>query len=158
RRPRGPNRNKRRLMPTVDDTLPEVGSFELEVFSGGRLGRHTTSTFKVRADAIALEQNGILLLSISGPETSVKGITAAPRSSNKDQGRVCYKAHVGDVRAIDLMRCADGYRVYRTKLPYGLWHVLCLAERDGFLPALTEEAFWQHLQAEQFTTPLVRDW
>src|SRR5262249_17318037 len=49
-------------------------------------------------------------------------------------------------------------RIYRTKLEYGLWHVLCLAKRVGFMPVMTEETVWQLLRGEQFTTPLLRDW
>jgi hypothetical protein len=100
----------------------------------------------------------MLLLSVVGPETSVKALTAGLRCSNKDQQRVEYSAYVGNVSESVLSRCPEGYRIYRTKLDYGLWHVLCLAKREGFLPVLTDEALWQYLQSDQFTTPLLREW
>src|SRR5262249_41367979 len=109
-------------------------------------------------DAIGLNGNEILLLSVAGPETSVKALTAGLRSSGKAQGRIDYSAQVGSVSETYLTRCPDGYRIYRNKLGYGLWHVLCLAKKEGFMPVLTEDALWQHLQSSQFTTPLVREW
>jgi hypothetical protein len=142
----------------LDGSTPDLGSFQFEVFGSGRTGRRTSSRFRLRCNVIGVHQNEILLLSVVGPETSVKALTAGLRSSAKDQGRVEYSAHVGSVHGSSLSRCSDGYRVYRTKLDYGLWHVLCLSNRGGFLPVLTDEALWQHLQSDQFTTPLLREW
>ena len=53
-----------------------------------------------------------------------------------------------------LIKCPDGYRIYRSKLEYGLWHVLCLAKREGFMPVVSDETVWQLLQSGRFTTPL----
>jgi hypothetical protein len=136
----------------------EIGSFDFEVFSSGRSGHRRSSQFRVRCDAIGLHNDEILLLSIVGPETSVKALTAGLRSSGRDQKRIDYSAHVGGIHHLSLTRCLDGYRLYRTKLAYGLWHVLCLANRDGFMPVMTEDAVWQLLQGDRFTTPLVREW
>jgi hypothetical protein len=141
-----------------EQTLPEVGSFVFEVYGSGRGGRSRCSRFKVRCDAIGLYADEILLLSVVGPETSVKALTAGLRSSGKDQKRIDYSAQVGNVNGTHLAKCPDGYRIYRTKLAYGLWHVLCLARREGFLPILTEETVWQLLQKDPFTTPLLRGW
>lgn len=135
-----------------------VGSFDFEVFSSGRGGRRRASRFTLRCDAIALHDSEIMLLSVAGPETSVKALTAGLRSSGRDQQRVSYTAAVGSINANQLVRCPEGYRIYRTKLEYGLWHVLCVARRDGFLPVLNEETVWQLLQKEPFTTPLLRSW
>src|SRR5207249_7107031 len=128
-------------------TPPGVGGFGFEVYGPGRHGRARASRFHLRCDAIGLQCTEILLLSAVGPETSVKALTAGLRSSGKDQKRVEYTAHVGDLSATYLTRCPDGYRIHRTKLGYGLWQVLCLAKRAGFMPVLTEEALWQHLQS-----------
>jgi hypothetical protein len=108
-----------------DKGLPEVGSFTLSLLGAGRNGRSRSSRFTVRCDALALAQNEILLLSVVGAETSVKAVTASLRTSRQDQRRVEYTARVGDLSHAALTRCPDGYRVYRTKLAYGLWHVLC---------------------------------
>lgn len=133
---------------------PAVGSFDFEVYSTGRGRRSCCSRFKVRCDAIALHENEILLLSVVGSETGVKALTAAGR----DQKRIDYSAHLCGVNETILTKCPDGYRVYRTKLEYGLWHVLCLAKRDGFVPVVSDETIWQLLQSNHFTTPLLREW
>src|SRR5437868_164301 len=111
-------------MQTVQEqTVPDVGSFGFEVYGSGRNGRR--SQFKLRCDAIGLHGNEILLLSVVGSETSVKALTAGLRSSGSDQKRIDYSAHVGTVYESSLARCAEGYRLHRSKLAYDLWHVLC---------------------------------
>jgi SNF2 family DNA or RNA helicase len=136
----------------------EVGSFDLEVFSTGRRGRACCSRFKLRCDAIGLHEKEILLLSVIGSETAVKALSAGLRSSDRDQKRIVYSVHIGNVNQNDLSKAPDGYRIYRTKMDYGLWHVLCLAKRDGFLPVVSDETIWQLLQSDRFTTPLLREW
>jgi hypothetical protein len=136
--------------------VPEVGSLAFEVFGSGR--RATASRFKVHCDAVGLYDDEILLLSVVGPETSVKALTAGLRASGPDQQRIDYAAHVGGVHAAHLTKCEAGYKVYRTKLGYGLWHVLFHARRDGFMPVLNEETVWQQIRGDRFTTPLLRAW
>ncbi len=135
-----------------------VGSFEFEVFGSGRGGRPRRSAFGLRCDAVALREKEILLLSVAGPETAVKALTAGLRSSGRDQDRFGYAVRVGGLDEARLAKCPDGYRVYRTRLDYGLWHVLLLARCDGFLPVVTGETLWRHLHGVRFTTPLVREW
>jgi hypothetical protein len=135
-----------------------VGSFDIEVFSSGRGRRSTCSRFTLRCDAIALHEKEILLLSLAGSETAVKALTSGLRSSTRDQKRIEYSVHLGDVHETLLSKCPDGYRVYRTKLEYDLWHVLCLAQRDGFMPVVSDETLWRLLQSPRFTTPLLRQW
>jgi hypothetical protein len=143
---------------TQEQQLPEVGYFEVKVFSQVGRYRRVASQFKVRCDAVALYQDEILLLSFVGPETAVKAFAAGLRSSDKDQERIEYSVDIEGFTRTALRKCPDGYRLWRSKLDYGLWHVLCLAQRNGFMPVLNEAALWQHLQTGPFTTPLVRDW
>ena len=146
------------MQTTAEQTFPEVGHFDFQVCGAGRAARHLSTRFQVRCDAIGLNDNEILLLSIIGPETSVKALTAGLRASGKAQQRIDYAVEVGDVNCANLVKSPDGYRLQRTKLDYGLWHVLCISRRDGFMPVLTEETVWQELQSERFTTPLLREW
>ena len=99
------------------------------------------------------------MLSVVGPETSVKALTAGLRvlGQGSTSGSTI-RLSVGTINRTLLCRCSDGYRIYRTKLDYGLWHVLCLAKRPGFLPVLTDESLWQLLQGSPFTTPILREW
>jgi hypothetical protein len=142
------------MQANPEQRLADIGYFTYELYSG----RNRSSRFQVRCDAIGLHNDEILLLSISGPETSVKALTAGLRGSGREQKRIDYTANVGGISRTFLTRCPEGYRLYRTKLDYGLWHVLCLARKDGFMPAMTEDAVWHLLQCDRFTTPLIRDW
>jgi hypothetical protein len=146
------------MQEVLEQSARKVGFFDFEVCGSGRDGRQRSSKFRVRCDAIGLYTNEILLLSVAGAETSVKALTAGLRSSGKTQKRIDYAAHVGGITTNLLTRCLEGYHMHRTKLGYGLWHVLCLAKREGFMPVMTEEALCHILQGEQFTTPLLRDW
>src|ERR1700682_4144009 len=95
--------------------LPALGNFTFEVYGSGRHGRCSTSKFKVRCDAIGLYQDEILLLSVAGPETSVKALTAGLRSSGRDQKRIDYSVQVGALNGAHLAKCPAGYSVYRTQ-------------------------------------------
>jgi hypothetical protein len=136
----------------------DVGSFDFEVYGSRRGGRSCCSRFKLRCDAVSLQEKEILLLSVVGSETGVKALTAGLRSSTRDQKRIEYTVHLGGMNEANLTKCPDGYRVYRTKLNYDLWHVLYLARREGFMPVVSDETLWQHLQGHRFTTPLLREW
>jgi hypothetical protein len=140
----------------VEAKQPEIGHLTLGVYGSGR--RSKVSHFELRCNAIGLHDNEMLLLSVVGAETAVKALVAGLRAADKAQRRIDYSVHVGDVGESYLRRCPNGYRILRSKLPYGLWHILALADRPGFMSVMTEEAVWQHLQDEQFTTPLVREW
>jgi hypothetical protein len=141
-----------------EQTLPAVGHFDFEVFGARRKGRRRSSRFRVRCDAIGLHENHMLLLSVAGAETSVKALTAGLRASSMDQGRLVYSVQVGSLSVSHLAACPAGYRVYRSKLGYGLWHVLCLANLDGFMPVLNEATLWQQLRSSRFTTPVIQEW
>src|ERR1700722_1084537 len=106
------NQTKERPMPYLrEGSLPVVGHFDLEVYGSGRHGRHTASRFSIRCDAIGLHDNEVLLLSVVGAETSVRALVAGLRSSGRDQKRIDYSAHVGDINCANLARCEDGYRI-----------------------------------------------
>ncbi len=56
------------------------------------------------------------------------------------------------------MRHEAGYTVYRHKLDYDQWHMLAVAKHKGLLPAVSDEALWQELRSERYTTPILRSW
>src|ERR1700719_2021472 len=84
-------------MAQEKEAIHEVGIFRVEVFGSGRRNRYTSSKFNVRCDAIGLHEREILLLSVIGPETSVKALTAGLRASGNDQNRIEYSASVESV-------------------------------------------------------------
>src|SRR5688572_10318196 len=86
--PSNPEQGEDAMQRDQEHELPEVGKFEFALYGTGRNSRYSTSRFQVRCDAVALDDNEILLLSIVGAETSVKALTAALRSPEKDQRRL----------------------------------------------------------------------
>ncbi len=100
--------------------LPEVGSCDVTVYNTGRHGRCRAAQFKVRCDAIGLDNDEILLLSVVGPETSVKALTAGLRSAGRDQHRIDYAARVGGTDRPRLVACPDGYSVNGPSKEYRL--------------------------------------
>ncbi|MFO0803419.1 MAG: hypothetical protein U0791_09900 [Gemmataceae bacterium] len=139
-------------------TLLALGWFECVAYKNSPSGRTTSTTFRVHCNGIALNQNELLLLSVIGPETSVKAVTAALHSSEKDQQRIEYSVHAGEVQSSHTSKSPTGYQVHRAKLCYDLWHVLLLSRRPGFLPVRSDNALWQHFRSDQFSTPLLREW
>src|SRR5262249_49686986 len=116
-------------------------------------GEHTG--VRLHCDAACATLDGkILLLSAAGPESAVKALAAALRSD----ARVTFVFDLDGFHVRDPKRCEEGYKVYRAKLPGDLWHILCVAKTEGFMPVLTEESLWRELRAERFTTPLLRAW
>ena len=69
------------MQAVVEETLADVGHFDFEVFGSGRSGRHSSSRFRVRCNAVALHADEILLLSVAGPETSVKAACVPLKST-----------------------------------------------------------------------------
>ena len=51
-----------------------------------------------------------------------------------------------------------GYRVDAHRLGFGSVHALFTCRQPGFLPNDSDDALWQELKQERFTTPLLRSW
>jgi len=51
-----------------------------------------------------------------------------------------------------------GYRIDAHRLGFGSIHALFTCRQQGFLPNDSDDAVWQELKQERFTTPLLRGW
>jgi hypothetical protein len=51
-----------------------------------------------------------------------------------------------------------GYRIDAHRLGLGSIHALFTCRQQGFLPNDSDDALWQELKQERFTTPLLRGW
>jgi hypothetical protein len=51
-----------------------------------------------------------------------------------------------------------GYRIDAHKLGFGSIHALFTCRQQGFLANDSDDALWQELKQERFTTPLLRGW
>jgi hypothetical protein len=52
----------------------------------------------------------------------------------------------------------SGFRIDAHKLGFGSIHALFTCRQQGFLPNDSDDALWQELKQERFTTPLLRGW
>ncbi len=52
----------------------------------------------------------------------------------------------------------SGYRIDAHRLGFGSIHALFTCRQEGFLPNDSDDALWQELKQERFTTPLLRGW
>jgi hypothetical protein len=51
-----------------------------------------------------------------------------------------------------------GYRIDAHRLGYGSVHAIFVCRQQGFLPNGSDDALWQELKQERFTTPILRVW
>ena len=58
----------------------------------------------------------------------------------------------------DVWPSQNGYRVDAHRLGFGSFHALFTSRQQGFLPNDSNDALWQELKQERFTTPLLRGW
>ena len=118
-------------------------------------------SFSVDVDALACIENNRLLciLSASSNERTICRMKAVLQSNAKVQmwlhGDLPYPLSSWSYRPL---RHEAGYTVYRHKLDYDQWHMLAVAKHKGLLPAVSDEALWQELRSERYTTPLLRSW
>ena len=58
----------------------------------------------------------------------------------------------------DVWPSPGGYRIDAHRLGFGSIHALFICRQQGFLPNDSDDALWQELKQERFTTPLLRGW
>jgi hypothetical protein len=52
----------------------------------------------------------------------------------------------------------SGYRIDSRPFCFGSIHAMFVCRQQGFLPDDSDDALWQELKQEQFSTPLLRTW
>ena len=107
-----------------------------------------------------------MLLSVAGPETSIKAINACLVS--KVSVRFDSEVQIRKARSLDgpgwesccpsMVRHPAGYETYKSRLGYNMWHLLALSKADGFMPCMSETALHQTLRSPRFSTPYLRAW
>ncbi len=120
----------------------------------------------LKYDRLAVGASGALMfISLIGPTAIVAGIRAYLNTNKKvtilatgveikrASAQAHYRRNPGNVS-----RAADGYRTEHHKVEYGAAHALFITKAPGFLLSTEEEAVWQELNTDRFTTPLLRGW
>jgi hypothetical protein len=118
-------------------------------------------------DRLALWGDQIMLLSVAGPETSIKAVHACLSSSvpvrfdteSEIRRERSLANPAGDERTCpSMVRHPSGYTTYRSRLGYNTWHLLALSRAEGFLPCLSETALHEALRSSRYSTPYLRSW
>jgi hypothetical protein len=117
-------------------------------------------------DSLALWGDQIMLVSVAGPETSIKAVHAC--LSSNVQARFDSEVRIQKGRSLSgsgweyccpsMQRHPAGYETYKSKLGYNMWHLLALSKADGFMPCLSETALHQALRSPRYSTPFLRGW
>src|ERR1700745_1230628 len=124
------------------------------------------SSWRVLMDSLALWGDEIMLLSVAGPETSIKAINACLVS--KVSVRFDSEVQIRKGRSLEnpgwerccpsMVRHPTGYETYKSRLGYNMWHLLALSKAEGFMPCLSETALHQTLRSPRYSTPYLRAW
>ena len=121
----------------------------------------------LKFDRLAVGASGALMfMSLVGPNAIIAGIRAYLNTNKKvtiTASGVKVKRASAHLRGTarnpgSIARAAEGYRTEFHKLDYGAAHALFITRSPGFMLSTEEEAVWQELNTDRFTTPLLRGW
>jgi hypothetical protein len=116
---------------------------------------------QARFDKVAVHQNRLMLISLVAYSQDVKAIRAglAANLNVPMRLREITLTKAGETVAPDsVWASGHGYRVDAHRLGFGILHAIFTARQPGFLLDDGDDALWQELKQERFTTPLLRSW
>jgi hypothetical protein len=116
---------------------------------------------QVRFDKIALHQNRLMLISLVAYSQDVKAIRAGLAANLNVPMRLREITLTRDDETVapdDVWPTGHGYRVDAHRLGFGMLHAIFTTRQPGFLLDDGDDALWQELKQERFTTPLLRSW
>lgn len=106
--------------------------------------------------AVALgAHNQLYLISVTGAGNTIQALAAALVKTT----RVRFDGQDDEGKRIFNPERIDGkYRCAKARLGFNTWHMVAMVDSPLLIPRLSDEALWQRLASEQFTTPVVRQW
>jgi hypothetical protein len=116
---------------------------------------------QARFDKVAVDDDRLVFISLVAFSQDVKALRAAIAAGLESPMRLKNVTLTKDDETIvpDAVRPApSGYRLDSHRLGFGSVHALFTCRQDGFLPNDSDDALWQELKQERFTTPLLRGW
>jgi hypothetical protein len=116
---------------------------------------------QARFDKVALHEDKLVFISLVAFSQDIKAIRAALAAGlaspmwlkNVTLSRDDESTMPGSVSP-----SPSGYRIDAHRLGFGSIHALFTCRQQGFLPNDSDDALWQELKQERFTTPLLRGW
>lgn len=121
--------------------------------------------FRMRCAQFAWNRSeqGIVLVSVAGPQTAVKSLMAALNQNGRLEVTV-WGGEAGDGTPLPRysrftrMGSQGSYQIATHRLGFHAVHATAVLKHDALLPALTPEAVWNALSSRRFTTPVLREW
>jgi hypothetical protein len=116
---------------------------------------------QVRFDKVALHEDRLVFISLVAFSQDIKAIRAALAVglSSPIWLKNVTLSNDGESKVPEsVWPSAGGYRIDAHKLGFGSIHALFTCRQQGFLPNDSDDALWQELKQERFTTPLLRGW
>ena len=103
---------------------------------------------------------GLLLLSATGPDTSVKSVRATLYQPDVEAEFVLESENTE--RMLKARTVYDGkpvtYSAAVTKLAPGVIHLVAVAKIPGLMPNMSDDHLWAELTGPRYTTPLLKSW
>jgi hypothetical protein len=129
----------------------------------GRLEWSDSKSIHIQArfDKVAVQQNRLMLISLVAYSQDVKAIRAGLAAGLNVPMRLRDITLTKDEETIapnDVWPSGHGYRVDAHRLGFGMLHAIFTTRQPGFLLDDGDDALWQELKQERFTTPLLRSW
>ena len=116
---------------------------------------------QARVNKVALHQDKLVFISLVAFSQDVKAIRAALAAGLASPiGLKNVKLSKDGESTVpeSVWPSPSGYRIDAHKLGLGSIHALFTCRQQGFLPNDSDDALWQELKQERFTTPLLRGW
>jgi hypothetical protein len=116
---------------------------------------------QAKFDNVALLDNRLLFISLVAFSQDVKAMRAGLAAGIESPIRLHNVTLTkGDefIEPDDVRPSPSNYRIDSHRLGFGSVHALFTCRQQGFLLNDSDDALWQELKQERFTTPLLRGW
>jgi hypothetical protein len=116
---------------------------------------------EARFDRVALHDNRLMFISLVAFSHDIKAIRAALAAELTSPIWLKNVTLTKDDESLvpaEVWPSLSGYRIDAHRLGYGSIHAIFTARQQGFLPNDGDDALWQELKQERFTTPMLRAW
>jgi hypothetical protein len=132
-----------------------------------RLRCHAVSWAKEYGGFIKLHRRhskecpGMLLLSVTGPDTAVKSLRATLYQPDVDAEFLLQNGDTSQQMIKARLLFGGRPAVYSAaiaKLASGVIHMVALAKIPGLMPNMSDDHLWSELAGSRYTTPLLRTW
>ena len=116
---------------------------------------------QARFDKVAVHEDKLVFISLVAFSQDVKAIRAALAAGLQSPMWIknVTLSKDGESKVPESVAPSpSGYRIDAHRLGFGSIHALFTCRQQGFLPNDSDDALWQELKQERFTTPLLRGW